>query len=110
MGDEELRLRLSVAELRAANADFLDHLGGMFGDGRFRAAAALLRGRRAGRPPVDDASAVAYAEKLIRSGIAKSSNSAADMAAKVFSPPHYHSATKDRIRRKLMAKLIKSKD
>ncbi len=113
-GDElpvaSLKLQNSVAALRQANADFLDYLAAQFDDGRFRSAAAMLRGKRAGRRLSSDNDPLTYAERLLRLGIARSANDAARMAARIYAPPPYHDAMRDRIRKKLRAKLIKSND
>jgi hypothetical protein len=108
--DGELKLQTSVAVLREANADFLDYLAAQFNDGRFRSAAAMLRGNRSGRRLSADNDALTYAERLLRLGIARSANDAARMAAKIYAPTHYHEAMQDRIRKKLRTKLVKSKD
>lgn len=106
----KLEAEASVDGLRDANADFLDHLGATFGDGRFMAAAALLRGGMPGRRPVDDATALQYAETVLRVGMAASIHKACEKAAKLYAPPHQVPAMRDRLRKKLRTKLNNSED
>jgi hypothetical protein len=108
--NEELKLDAAMAALREANAEFLDFLAGQFNDGRFRSAAAMLRGHRAGRQPIQDDEALVYAERLLRLGFARSANDAARQAANIYASSSYRDAARDRLRRKLRTKLVKSKD
>jgi hypothetical protein len=108
---DELKAKLetSVAELRDANADWLDHLAERLEDSRFRSAAAMLRGNPPGRRAADDEKAVNHAMRLLQTGFAQSSHDAARKAARLYAEPHYMRAATDRIRKKLRSKLIKSK-
>ncbi|QBK30775.1 hypothetical protein [Roseitalea porphyridii] len=100
----------ATAKLRADAADLLEVTARLFEDGRFASAAAMLRGERAGRRPVDDARPLAYAERLLRTGVAGSANRAAEMAAAYFATESGFEATRDRLRKKLRTKLNNSED
>lgn len=108
MGEKIERLRADfddkLSELRDASADMLCHIADKLDDGRFRAAAAILRGRRVGRRSIDDTAALAYAEKLLRLDMVRSPHQACESAAKVFAMPHQIPAMRDRLRRKFRTK------
>lgn len=80
------------------------------GDGRFKVAAAILAGKRPGRRPTDDSSALSYAEGLVRSGLVSNIHKACERAAELFAPTHQVETTRDRLRRKLRTKLNTSQD
>jgi len=86
--------------LRARIAKLMDKEGADNGDERFRRAAGVLRGKRAGRPAVDDTEALAYAVDLVNGGCSR--NNACIQVAIMYSPkPHAFDATKARLLRKL---------
>lgn len=70
------------------------------GDSRFAAAAGMLRGRRAGRPPADDGDPLALAASLLAAGLARSRHDAAKRAAALYFPMTIKTATA-RLHRKL---------
>lgn len=107
----KLRQRQGKAldRLRAETSDFLDYMGSQVDDARFRSAAAMLRGKKAGRPSVDDETALQLAESYLKSGIARTVHRAATLAA-LYKPSHQVDTTRDRLRRKLRTKLNKSED
>jgi hypothetical protein len=96
-------LAAAVDRLRASSAEMLSLLAAETGDGRFSSAAAILRGRRPGRRPMNDAESLAAARTLMASGL---SDRAAATMVSLASPGHSLSATRDRIRRKLRRKTI----
>lgn len=65
--DESLA-RLGIARELEGVAANLDLLTAKTGDGRFRHAAAILRGRVGGRPAINDAAALAEVERLVAGG------------------------------------------
>lgn len=112
MSDEIDTLRANfdtaLSTLREANADFLNHLATTLGDGRFRAAAAMLRGAKPGRPAIDDTKALELAESLIKTGVSPSVHKACTRAAKMLGTSLQVETTRDRLRKKLRTKLFKS--
>jgi len=88
--------------LLASAGDLLDHLAKLTGDPRFRHAEGVLRGRRAGRPAIDDGPALEYAAKLIDAGLVRSVNAACLRAALMYSPTR---AEFDAMRHRLAKKL-----
>lgn len=100
----------TLDRLRAETSDFLEYMGSQVNDARFRSAAAMLRGKRAGRPSVDDAAALQQAESYLATGIARTAYEAATFAARYYAPSHQVETMRDRLRKKLRRKLIKSED
>lgn len=86
--------------LRSDTADMLDELSRVFEDGRFAAAASYLRGKRAGRRPVNDTKALSYARGLLATGIARSAYDACARAAIFYAPSHQVETMRDRLRKK----------
>ena len=72
--------------LRTRHAAQLEKVGADTGDERYRRAAAMLRGKPAGRPAVNDTVALAYAESLLDAGLVRSKNKACIEAAKIYAP------------------------
>ncbi len=99
-----------VEELRTTVAGLLEEMAAEAGDNRFRAAAAMIRGRRPGRQRKDDTAALEYAASLITMGLATSIHRACERAAIMFAPSHQVETMRDRLRRKLRTKLIMSED
>ncbi len=90
---------LKSDRLRARFAKLMDRAGADNGDERFRRAAGVLRGKRAGRRAVDDTEALAYARDLFNGGCSK--NAACRQAAINYSPTrNAFDATKARLFRK----------
>ncbi len=88
---------------RARLAKLADRDWAATGDERFRRAAGVLRGKRAGRPAVDDIEALAYAADLFNGGCSK--NKACIQAAIMYSPKTLaFDATKARLLRKFAHK------
>ncbi len=75
---------LKSDRLRARIAKLMDRVGADDGDERFRRAAGVLRGKRAGRRPVADTEALAFVKKLVDAGLSK--NSACREAAVRYEP------------------------
>lgn len=96
------------AERRAEIARTLDRLGLETGDVRFRHAAGVLRGGKAGRRPRDDDAALALAESWLAAGLAPTRNAACLRAAQYYAPPQQIEATRARLMRKFRTKLNKS--
>jgi hypothetical protein len=92
---------LKSARLRARLATLADKSGAATGDERFRRAAGILRGKRAGRRAVDDSEALAFAESLLDAGLVRSKNDACIRAAVLYSPT---SLAIDATRARLMKK------
>lgn len=99
-----------IATLREATADMLDHLANSVPDGRFRSAAAMLRGHLPGRRSTDDAKALEYAESLVKTGMARSIHKACERAAQMYSPAYQVKTMRDRLRKKLRVKLNNYED
>ena len=93
------RLRDRLAEMAAeAEAE-----AEATGDERFARAAGVLRGDPAGRRPVDDKAALAYAESLFDAGLVSSRNAACIQAAIRYAPSdNAFDATKARLLRKFL--------
>lgn len=90
---------MDAADLRVRLADALAEAHRATGDGRFARARGALLGRLGGRPPVDDADAVAQAEALLADGTARNRTHAAQLVAKTLSP----TTTVERHTRRLLA-------
>lgn len=71
------------------------------GDTRFSTAAGILKGARPGRKPVDDKKALTYARSLMKTGVAKSPNAAAERAAAMYYPFDEEESAARRLRGKL---------
>lgn len=99
-----------VDELRRTVSDLLDQMAAATEDRRFRSAAAMVRGQRGGRRKYDDSKPLEYAETLLAMNAATTVNRACEMTAIVFAPAHQVETMRDRLRRKLRTKLVKSKD
>ena len=63
--------------VRTQLASELDRHGERTGDSRFTRAAGVLRGKKAGRPKIDDSAALNMARALYETGVAKSIHDAA---------------------------------
>lgn len=87
--------------MRQRIADLCRSLAARTGDGRFATAAAHLVGKRAGRPPIDDSKALAYARQLLKAGMVESVREACDATARLYASESYRAAMVDRLRRKL---------
>lgn len=96
--------------MRAALADYCDQMANLTNDGRWRQAAGALRGRGAGRRPVDDEAPLAYVEALLASGMAGSLHRACGIAAQMYAASHQVDTMRDRLRRKFRTKPINSED
>ncbi len=90
-----------IDEARARIAALADELAKATGDERFRRAAGVLRGKRAGRRAVDDSEALAFAESLLDAGLVRSKNAACTRSAIMYSPT---SLAIDATRARLMKK------
>jgi hypothetical protein len=88
-------------DIRASLAACCDDFAKLSGDGRFRSAAAILRGLPSGRRRLDDSAALAYAEKLLSTGIAKTKRQAAQKSAKIHASGVQVQTTAERLRKKL---------
>jgi len=94
---------LKSDRLRARIAKLMEKAGADDGDERWRRAAGVLRGKRAGRPAVDDTEALAYAVDLFNGGCSK--NKACIQTAIMYSPKTLaFDATKARLLRKFAHK------
>ena len=90
---------------RARIAALAAELAEVTGDMRFRLAAGVLRGKRGGRPPIDDLAALAFAESLIDAGLTRSRNAACRRAASMYSAGRDKiDITRARLARKLRRK------
>ena len=92
---------LKSARLRDRIAALADRAGAATGDERFRRAAGVLRGKRAGRRAVDDTEALAFAESLLDAGLVRSKNAACTRSAIMYAPT---SIAIDATRARLMKK------
>lgn len=97
-------------KLRATVAELLEEMAEATGDGRFRTAAAMVRGARGGRRAKDDTEALQYAAGLFNANLVESRHRACEMAAVLFAPSHQVETMRDRLRRKLRRELFKSED
>jgi len=105
------RVDEAAGEMRAALARYCEAMHDLTADGRWRSAAGMLRGGRAGRPAVDDAAAIAFARQLLSTGMAKSLNRACAISAQMHAPTSAKvEAMRDRLRRKLRRSLNVSKE
>lgn len=89
-----------TAKLLANTALVLERCAKVFGDGRFATAAAHLRGNKAGRRKINDTAALAYAESLLATGVAKSVHDACLRSAVMYAPEHQVDTVRDRLRKK----------
>lgn len=89
------------AKVRSGIADLCELLAVRLDDGRFKSAAAMLRGNKSGRRKIDDAPMIRYAQGLLASGLAKSPHRACEQAAILYCRSHEVASTRDRLRKKL---------
>ena len=99
----------SVA-VRLALANYCGLMADLTEDGRWRSAAGMLIGKRAGRRPVNDDAALRYARALMAAGVARSTHRACLMAAQMYAPLHQVETVRDRLRKKLRRGLNVSED
>jgi hypothetical protein len=96
-------MRKALAAYCAAMADLTE-------DGRWKAAAGILTGERAGRAPVDDVAPLRYAQALLAAGAVRSIYRACTVAAQIYAPAHQTETMRDRLRRKFRTQPIMSGD
>jgi hypothetical protein len=89
---------------RAKFAKRLARFAAETGDDRDIRAAAALRGKNAGRPPVDDAAALRYAESLVDAGLVRSIRAACLKAATDYAPTNGIIRMTRRLQKKLYRK------
>jgi hypothetical protein len=90
-----------AAAIRSSIAAICLEFARLSGDGRFNAAAAMLQGKRSGRRCLDDSAALAYAEKLLSTGIARTRRQAALKSAKIHASGRQVQTMAERLRKKL---------
>lgn len=101
---------IDIEILRDQVAALLDEMAEAAGDARFRSASAMVRGGRGGRRSKDDSKALEYAAGLLSMRMVNSKYRACEMAAVMFAPSHQVETMRDRLRRKLRTKPVKSED
>src|SRR5690349_6283786 len=96
----ELRAMLADADDEAI-ASVLDELARVRGSARLRHVAAILRGKKGGRPAENDGAALDEARRILRSGRQISERSACLLAARRFAGDEAAEVLAERLRRKL---------
>lgn len=95
---------MNTDAIRERVAVLLGDLAELTGDGRFRHAAGIVIGRKAGRPACDDAAALRLAHALVASRTARSRRAACTTAAKIYGKGHAVDAMRDRLQKKMRQK------
>ena len=94
-----------VRELMVA---LLQAIGDVFGDARYLSAAGALRGKGAGRKPIDDSKRLALVQSMLNTQVARSIHRACELVAEFDAPSGQVETVRDRLRRKFRRKSIKS--
>lgn len=104
------RFEEPATPMRIATASVCQEMADITNDGRWRAAARILLGRKSGRSQIDDTAALRYVAVMMATGAARSVHHACSIAAQMYAPQHQIETMRDRLRRKFRTQPIKSED
>ncbi len=100
----------TVDRVRLVMVGLLQAIGDLFGDARYVSAAGILRGKGAGRKPIDDEKRLALVQSMLNTQVARSIHRACELVAEFDAPSGQVETVRDRLRRKFRRKLNESGD
>ena len=98
----------TVDRVRLVMVGLLQAIGDLFGDGRYLSAAGALRGKGAGRRPIDDRKRLALVQTMLDTQVARSIHRACELVAEFDARSGQVETVRDRLRRKFRRKSIES--